>query len=110
MTEARDRVPTFDKLMNPTLHVFHKLGGSASIQELIDEIVSSLQLPEEVADAPQGEGGQTELAYQAAWARTYLKSYGLLDNSERAVWTLTTEGQKTQKVNTSDVVRTIRRQ
>ena len=28
---------------------------------------------------------QTELAYRLAWARTYLKSYGLLDNSGRRV-------------------------
>jgi len=109
MVESRNRVPTVSKLMNPTLRVLHKLGGSASIPELIDEIVLDLQLPEEVADVAHGEGSQTELAYRAAWARTYLKTFGLLENSERGVWALSAEGQKVKKVNAREVVRMVQK-
>lgn len=35
-----------------------------------------------------GSGPQTEIAYRLAWARTYLKGMGLLENSKRGVWTL----------------------
>jgi restriction system protein len=110
MTIPRDQVPTFDQLMNPTLRALRKLGGSASIQELVDEIVADLALPDEVAEAPHGDGSQTELAYRAAWARTYLKHYGVLHNSERGVWALTPEGQKTERVNPREVVRLVQRQ
>jgi restriction system protein len=105
----KDRVPTFDKLINPTIRALHKLGGSASIPELLDEILAELGLPEEVADIPHGEGGQTELAYRSAWARTYLKNYGLIDNSERAVWALTPEGRMTEEVDSREVVREIQK-
>src|SRR5690606_28253584 len=37
------------------------------------------------------------------WARTYLKKYGLITNSERGVWSLAPEGQKTTSVDSSTV-------
>ena len=81
MSEKPEKVPTFDRLINPTLRALHKLGGSASISELIDEITTDLALPEEITDVPHGKGSQTEVEYRAAWARTYMKNYGLIDNS-----------------------------
>ena len=38
------------------------------------------------------DGPETEIGYRLAWARTYLKGMGLLDNSARGVWTLTDAG------------------
>ncbi len=96
MTSARDRVPTFDMLINPTLHALHRLGGSGSIQELVNAIIADLDLPEDVVEeAHPGRTSWTELEYRSAWARTYLKNYGLIENSERGVWALTSDGVKT---------------
>lgn len=95
--------------MNPTLAALHKLGGSASFQELLDEIVSDMNLPESVTEALHGEGPSTKLQYRAGWARCYLKTYGLLENSDRGVWSLTQEGQKTVKVDRKDVLAMVRR-
>ena len=39
-----------------------------------------------------GDGPRTEFSYRLAWARTYLKKGGVLDNSERGVWHLTPLG------------------
>lgn len=48
----KSTVPTFDELMNPTLQALKRLGGSASIDELVPEIVRLLELPQDVADVP----------------------------------------------------------
>ena len=40
-------VPKYDDLFNPIIEALHKLGGSASIQELEDEVSKILNLSEE---------------------------------------------------------------
>jgi restriction system protein len=42
---------------------------------------------------PHGDGPQSQIEYRLAWARSYLKGMGLLDNSARGVWTLTEKGR-----------------
>ncbi len=42
----------------------------------------------------QKDGPETEIRYRQAWARTYLKGMGLLDNSSRGVWSLTEAGKR----------------
>jgi restriction system protein len=61
-----------------------RLGGSASIDELVPEIVKFLNLSQEVAEVPHGTTGRTELEYRAAWARTYLRNAGYLEISTPA--------------------------
>ncbi len=39
-------------------------------------------------------GDQTEAAYRMAWARTWLKKAGFLENSSRGVWALTPKGRE----------------
>lgn len=110
MTATKDDVPTFDRLLNPALRALHRLGGSASNQELESEIVSDLQLPEDVAEVPHGRGSMTEVGYRTAWARNYLKNFGLIQNSERGVWALTAEGRKIERVDPRRVVREVQRE
>lgn len=57
-----------------------------------------------------GGGSQTELEYRLAWARTYLKKYGLIDNSARGVWALTSRGVETTALDPLEVVRVVREQ
>lgn len=102
-------MPTFDSLLNPTVAVLRKLGGSGSIQEIEGELLDLLDLPSEIAEVPHGDGPQTEVGYRAAWARTYLKKAGLVDNSERGVWALTPEGAKVEEIDPDALVRDIRR-
>ena len=107
---TRKDVPPHHKLFNPTLRVLHRLGGSATIKELNEEIVNEAALSAEVAEVPHGRGSQTELEYRAAWARTYLKNAGLIENSGRGVWALTPEGTKTKEIDPRVVVRTVQEQ
>lgn len=106
----KSTVPTFDELMNPTLQALKRLGGSASIDELVPEIVRLLELPQDVADVPHGTSGRTELEYRSAWARTYLRNAGLIENSERGVWALTPLGSQTETVDGRLIAREVAKQ
>jgi len=105
-----DRVPSYDELLNPTLRALHALGGSASIQELAERVIEDLQPVAEVAQVLHGDSSQTELEYRLAWARTYLKKFGVITNSGRGVWALTADGAHVEAVDPRDVVRSVQQQ
>ncbi len=100
-------VPKYHQLFNPVLEAMKRLGGSATIAEMEDEVIGSLQISP--ADLAQQHGvHSTEVEYRLAWARTYLKAFGLLDNTSRGVWVLTPAGKDCKHVNEQEVVRFVR--
>lgn len=100
-------IPKYVELFNPLLKAMHNLGGSASISEQEDEVATILSLSEkEVSEIHRGN--RTKLSYRLAWARNYLKRYGLINNSTRGVWALTAEGRNTPSVNKKDVNKTVK--
>jgi len=98
--QIRDRafaIPTYDNLMNPTLQALRALGGSGTVREIFEKAVQLERLPEKLLAIlhDPNRGSQTAVEYRLACARTYLKQYGLLDNSsvvsgrlqlERKMW------------------------
>ena len=110
MASTKD-VPKFHELMIPTLQALKNLGGSASNDELYDELISVMQLPDELVDVPHKEGSaETRLRYRQNWAKSYMKRVGLLENSVRGVWALTALGQSTQltEIDPPDIMRRVR--
>jgi len=97
-------VPKYDDLFNPLLRSLHELGSSASIPELEQRIATILNLSDDDISSIH-EGDRTQFSYNLAWARTYLKKFGLLENSSRGVWSLTPKGQQTQHVDEEQVKR-----
>jgi restriction system protein len=95
---------TQDSLYNPLLQAIKRLGGSATISELEEEVTKYLHLTDEEI-AERHNAHYTKLEYKLAWARSYLKTYGLLDNSERGVWVLTPKGKDTNAVDPREVTR-----
>ena len=109
---SHDEMPKYHELMNPLLRVLHELGGSGSVEEISTHVSATLDLPDEVLSIlhdPE-RSSQTELEYRLAWARTYLKKYGILDNSERGVWVIVPEKKDLTEVNPKKVVKTVREQ
>jgi restriction system protein len=95
-------IPKFDDLFNPLLKALHALGGSASVTEQEDTVSAILNLSEsDLADIHRGN--RTKFSYRLAWARNYLKNFGLLENSARGVWSLTAKGQATTIVDKKTV-------
>ena len=99
------KVPTYDQLMNPTLQVLRTLGGSGTIEEIYTKVTELVGLTNEQLDVLHNpeRGGQTEVEYRLAWSRTYLKKYGILENSSRGIWALTAKGRQFEKVDVSAV-------
>lgn len=84
--------PTYTELIVPTYQALIKLGGSGTNNEICEQVIKDLQLPDEVVDESHlGSENQTELEYQLAWARTYLKNFGVIINSARSVWSITSD-------------------
>jgi restriction system protein len=95
-------IPKQEGLMNPLLQAMRNLGGSGTISEIEEEVVKILNLTEKDI-ARIHSGNRTQLNYRLAWSRNYLKRYGLIQNSSRGVWALTSKGVKTKSVNADEV-------
>ena len=105
MTEPQ--LPTYENLLWPTLKALEVRGGSASIQELSEQVADDLALPDDVLDVPHKDGPLSEVDYRAAWARSHLKSVGAVDNTSRGVWTITEAGRG---IGTEEEIREMSRQ
>jgi len=108
MENAKPKVPTHLQLMNPLLTALQALGGSGTIEEIYLKVLEVLNLPDEIINIPHlGAGNMTEVEYRLAWARTYLKKYGLLENSARGVWTLAPNHSHITHVDPKEVQRVV---
>lgn len=99
-------------MMNPLLKALKELGGSGTIEEIYTKVTEDLGLSDEIVEILHNpeKSSQTEVEYRLAWTRTYLKKYGLLENSTRGVWALTNQGRQTEQVNPNKVKRFVRDQ
>ena len=109
---AKVLVPSYDALMNPLVQSLKALGGSGTVEEITGKVSEIVKLTDEQLEVLHNpaSGGMTELEYRLAWSRTYLKRYGIIENSTRGVWALTSKGTKIDSVDERDVVRTVRAQ
>jgi restriction system protein len=98
--------------MNPIIQALKNLGGSGTVEEINTSVAEIARLADEqleVLHNPE-KGGQTEFEYRLAWARTYLKKYGVLENSSRGVWALTPKGMQLDRVDHKVVRRQVQEQ
>ena len=84
----------FIRWMGPLLDALRSIGGKASPHECSDWIAEKFKLPPEVTEAKM-KSGNARFHNQVQWARQYLIWEGLLDSTQRGVWTLSAKGAKT---------------
>lgn len=106
----KKKIPTFDSLMNPLLDALFSLGGSGSIDEIYEKVLDLENIDEKISSIPHNseKSNYTEVGYRLAWARTYLKKYGFLENSSRGVWALTKLAKEQKHVAPQVVVKEVR--
>jgi len=109
MTKKSNPVPTYDRMMWPGLQALIEMGGSASIQEHLDRVVQLMGIPEDVQSIPHKDGPLTQVGYRLAWARTYLKKAGAVENSERGVWNITPLGKKLTEADVEKIPSQVRK-
>ena len=101
---------TFDQLMLPLMKSLVNLGGSGSIDEIYEAVVELEKFDDEtlaILHNPE-KSSQTEIGYRLAWARTYLKKAGFLENSSRGVWALTDKARQAPEIDSREIVNYVR--
>ena len=105
----QNNIPSFDELIVPVVKALILLGGSGTIDEINEKVYEIKNFSEEQLQLPHNDtDSRGEIDYQLAWARTYLKKFGLLENSARGVWTLTKSAIDTNTLNSREIVRYVR--
>ena len=105
-----ERIPRYPSLIMPVFLALKTLGGSGTNEEILNQVIIDMDIPDEVADISHlGNMNQSELSYQLAWARTYMKNYGVITNSERSVWSITPQYVSVETLDAKEIVSSINR-
>ncbi|MBN8918210.1 MAG: restriction endonuclease [Rhizobiales bacterium] len=102
--------PSFDTFFIPIIHSLRASGGSATIDEMEEAVAAKTALTDAQRSQLHGDGPRTEFSYRLAWARTYLKKGGALDNSEKGVWRLTPSGFQMSDAQIKEIKSQVRQQ
>ncbi len=103
------KLPTYDEMMNPLISALKELGGSGTIDEINEKVYEIMEFSQDILDIPHGKSGSlSEVGYRLAWSRTYLKTYGILENSARGVWAINPEKKNIETVDPKEVVQFVR--
>jgi restriction system protein len=108
MKRSSSPVPTFDVMLLPTVKALKMLGGSGTTEEIYDKVAQILHLPDHVLEIPHGSTSQGAVEYRLAWSRTYLKKYGLIENSARGVWSLVSTSIDLDNLDAKDIVKSVK--
>ncbi|MCX6984234.1 MAG: restriction endonuclease [Lentisphaerae bacterium] len=102
----------YDDFMNPVMLALKQLGGSGTNEEIDNRVGDILNIPSSELDVLHNpdKGGMTEIEYRLHWTRTYLKKYGVIENSSRGIWSLTPRGSTIEAVDQREVVRVVKEQ
>lgn len=108
---TNNHIPTYHELFKPLMQALAELGGSGTIEEIFQKVVDFYGITDNqlgILHQPE-KGGITEIEYRLAWSRTYLKKYGLIENSGRGVWALTSAGREIGNIDPQKIVREVRK-
>lgn len=109
--KASNGLPTFDELLIPTVKALQELGGSGSIEEINNKVYVIAEIFDDILQIPHGEeGAVSEIDYRLAWSRTYLRKFGLLENSSRGIWALSKADIDVTKLDSIEIARSVREQ
>lgn len=98
-------LPDLSALMLFTIEALKDLGGSGANLEIVNRIIEREGITEEEQSYLLPNDRDRRLEYYLSWARTYLKRGGALENSARAVWTLTPEGETITDFGETEAIR-----
>ena len=105
------RIPRTSKLILPTFIALKKLGGSGNNDELLNQVISDLEIIDDVADIPHNDKSNlSELQYQLAWARTYLQKQGIIENPERSVWAISPDFAQADTIDDKKILASVNRE
>lgn len=101
-------VPKYYEFYKPILQCLSDQKNHTS-KEIRTQIIQILNLSEDDINELLPSGRQTYLANRIAWASTYLRKAGLIENPTKAVLRITTEGLRVWKENPTNLNNTFLR-
>jgi restriction system protein len=102
-------VPTHEAFMWPIIERLRAHGRSMSNAEMLEDVAQHMGLSEDVLTVRVGKFNELAVAQRLGFARSWLKLGGLVDNSQRAVWTLTPAGAEVTPVELVESMRQVQR-
>jgi hypothetical protein len=102
-----DEIPTFPSLFQLIIDILKEYNGITNIDTIEIDAGQKLKLTEtaKIKIHNAEEGNRTELGYQLAWARYYLKRANLINSPRRTIWELTKLGWDTTEVNRELIIK-----
>jgi restriction system protein len=98
-------LPQYDELFITVVKALMQLGGSGTIEEINGKVYEIEKLSEEALQIMHGDdASRIEIDYRLAWSRTYLKKYGLLENSKRGIWSLTSTNINLKELDRKQII------
>ena len=105
------KLPSSEELIIPTMKALIELGGSGTIEEINTKVYEIANLSDDILQIQHSENdSRTEIDYRLAWSRTYLKKFGLLENSNRGIWALSKSDIDISNLNYAEIVKSVREQ
>jgi restriction system protein len=86
-------IPPYVELLWPALCAVRELGHSAKLEEIDERVIETQGFNDDQLAVLHKDGPRNEIEYRLAWARTYLKGMGALDNPARGTWVTTDLGK-----------------
>ena len=109
--KSENGIPSFDSLYVPTIKAIQELGGSGTIEEINNKVYVIAGISDDILKIPHGEEGTvSEVDYRLGWSRSYLKKFGLLENSSRGIWALSKADIDADAINPAEIAKTVREQ
>ena len=106
---ASAEVPPYHAMLWPTIQALKRLGGSGTNQEIDDAAIDLAGYSEDQLNKLHGDGPQTEVRYRMAWARTYLRNVGAIENSARSIWSITDDGRGLSEADMAGIPTRVRK-
>jgi len=89
---APTEIPPMEAFMWPIIERLKAHGRSLSNAEMLQDVAQHMALSEEAMAVRHGKWNQLVVDQRLGFARSWLKLGGAIDNSQRGVWSLTSEG------------------
>ena len=99
-------LPSYNDLLKPVLEALVALGGSGSTQELLEATATTIGATQKQREATYASGAIIFPA-RVSWARTGLKSAGLIENPKIGVWVITEKGRQAITQDNNQIKQTV---
>lgn len=108
MKKSNSVLPTFYSMFVPIIQVLQEMGGSATTEEIYEHVIQILNLNDNVIETLHRNTSYSEVKYRLIWSRTYLKKYGLIENSSRGIWSLVSPSVDVEKLDHKEIIRAVK--